>query len=78
MISGMIWQIPDWKTSDKRIYISKADHEYTLIDHVTGEGDATDTITYVLISYGENVGFLGFNNMTEDEIKQVLDTVLKE
>ena len=66
------------KTSNKRTYVSKAGYEFALVDKVIGKGDVAETTTYVLISYGDNFGFLGFNNMTEDEIKQVLDTVLME
>lgn len=64
------------ETSNKRTYVSKAGYEFTLVDNVNEIEGEKFTTTYVLVSYNQNFGYLGFYSLTEDEIKQVLDAVL--
>lgn len=62
-------------TGNQRKYTSKAGAEFTLVDEVVKSDDTEITTTYVVVSYGEYYGFLSFNNLSDDEIHQILDTV---
>ncbi len=59
-------------TSNKRTYTSKNGYEFVLVDEKTDQ----KTETFVLISYGEYFGYLAFPDFTDDEIHQILDTVV--
>lgn len=61
------------KTANQRTYTARSGKEYVLVDET--EGDHAGA-TYVVIAYGEYFGYLSFKDMTEDEIHQILDTVV--
>lgn len=61
------------KTGNKRTYTSVSGKEYVLVDEMAGDQKGT---TYVVIAYGEYFGHLSFSNMSEEEIHQILDTVV--
>lgn len=61
------------KTGNKRTYTAKSGKEYVLVDETAGEHEGT---TYVVIAYGEYFGYLSFDAMTDEEIHQILDTVV--
>ncbi len=61
------------KTGNKRTYTAASGKEYVLVDEMAGDQKGT---TYVVIAYGEYFGHLSFSNMSEEEIHQILDTVV--
>ncbi len=61
------------KTANKRTYTAKNGIEYVLVDEAEGDHKGK---TFVVISYGEYFGYLSFDGMTDDEIHQILDTVV--
>jgi hypothetical protein len=69
------------KTDNERNYTSKSGIEFTLVDDIEAKvnGGTEDGIsTYVMISYGDVSGFMIFEEMTDDEIHEILDKVVVE
>ncbi len=64
-------------TGNKRDYISPiSDIEFTLVDEITEDEDSERVRTYVVIAYDEYHGYICFEDLTEDEIHEILDTVV--
>lgn len=63
-------------TSNKRTYTSKNGYEFVLVDEVREDEMGKITKTYVMISYGEYLGYFSFPEFTDDEIHQILDSVV--
>lgn len=63
-------------TSNKRTYTSKNGHEFVLVDEVKEGEDGKLTETYVMISYGEYLGYFSFPEFTDEEIHEILDSVV--
>ncbi len=61
------------KTANQRTYTAKSGKEYVLVDETAGDHKGE---TFVLIAYGEYFGYISFDGMTDDEIHQILDTVV--
>lgn len=60
-------------TSNKRTYTSKNGYEFVLVDEFREDEMGKITKTYVMISYGEYLGYFSFPEFTNDEIHQILD-----
>ena len=70
--------IPINKTTNERTYTSGLGIEFTLVDDAEGTvngGSESGLRTYVLISYDDENNYIVFENMTDEEIHQVLDAV---
>lgn len=61
--------------SNQRTYTTKAGQEFTLVDDVTGEGEESRTLTYVLIAYDQYKGYLSFEKMSDAEIGIFLENL---
>ena len=59
--------------TNQRIHTTKAGQEFTLVDDVTGEGEESRTVTYVMIAYDQYKGYLSFENLTDEKIGDFLE-----
>ena len=59
--------------TNQRTYTTKAGQEFTLVDDVTGEGEESRTVTYVMIAYDQYKGYLSFENLTDEKIGDFLE-----
>ncbi len=65
-------------TNNKREYTATSGNEYTLIDEITEEDSRTIITTFVMIAYDEYYGYISFENLSDEEIQSILDTVMIE
>lgn len=64
-------------TGNKRNYVSPISGiEFSLVDEVTEDEEGDRVRTYVVIAYGKYHGYICFENLTEEEIHEILDTVV--
>lgn len=64
-------------TGNKREYISPISGiEFSLVDEITEDEEGERVRTYVVIAYGKYHGYICFEDLTEDEIHEILDTVV--
>ncbi len=63
-------------TNNKRKYTATSGNEYTLVDQITEEDDKVKTTTFVMIAYDEYYGYISFENLSDEEIQSILDTVI--
>lgn len=62
-------------TNNKRTYTSASGQDFTLVDEMT-ENDGEKTVkTFVMIAYDNYYGYIFFENLSDAEIHQILDTV---
>ena len=59
--------------TNQRTHTTKAGQEFTLVDDVTGEGEESRTVTYVMITYDQYKGYLSFENLTDEKIGDFLE-----
>lgn len=66
------------KTSNERSYTSKSGIEFTLVDDIEAKVGGTESgvSTFVMIAYGKYVNYIRFDNMTDDEIHDIMDKVI--
>jgi hypothetical protein len=62
-------------TNNVRVYKNANGQTFTLVDEIREELGQTITTTYVMIAYDDYSGCISFENLTEDDIKDILDTV---
>lgn len=72
----MAYSIGLSNTGNIRNYTSPSGMEFTLVDETTEDEDGKVVKTYVIISYDDYNGFIEFVNLSEEEIHQILDTML--
>lgn len=62
-------------TNNKRDYTSASGQVFTLVDEITDKGEEKKTITFVMVAYGDHFGYISFENLKDEEIHEILDTV---
>lgn len=62
-------------TNNERDYTSASGETFTLVDQITKDGTAEVTTTFVMIVYDDYRGYISFENLTDEEIHKILDTV---
>lgn len=62
-------------TGNKRTYKNVDGVEFTLVDEVRESGETKVTRTYVVIAYDMYDGHIFFENLTEEQMHEVLDTI---
>lgn len=65
-------------TSNEREYSSTSGTEYYLVDEIAAENNEDVVTTYVMLSTDNTNGYISFKGLSEDEMHEVLDTVLVE
>ena len=65
-------------TSNEREYSSTSGTEYYLVDEIAAEDNEDVVTTYVMLSTDNTNGYISFKGLSEDEMHEVLDTVLVE
>lgn len=62
-------------TNNKRDYTSASGQVFTLVDEITEDGTNKRVRTFVMIAYGDYSGYISFENLEDEEIHKILDTV---
>lgn len=62
-------------TNNRRDYTSKSGQVFTLVDQIANDGTEDTTTTFVIIAYDSYYGYISFNNLKEEDIHNILDTV---
>ncbi len=62
-------------TNNKRDYTSASGQIFTLVDEITEDGIVKRVRTYVMIVYGDYDGYICFENLKDEEIYKILDTL---
>ncbi len=62
-------------TNNKRDYTSASGQVFTLVDQITADGAEQKTMTFVMVAYDDYFGYIAFENLKDEEIHKVLDTV---
>lgn len=62
-------------TNNKRDYTSVSGQVFTLVDEITEDGIGKRVRTYVMIAYGDYDGYICFENLKNEEIYKILDTL---
>lgn len=63
-------------TNNVREYTSASGYVFTLVDEISEGEEGTITTTYVMIAYDDYYGYISFNDLSDEEIKGILDTVI--
>lgn len=63
-------------TDNVREYTSVSGYEFTLVDQIMESEDGVITTTFVMIAYDDYYGYISFDNLSDEEIKSILDTVI--
>lgn len=62
-------------TSNKRDYTAASGEVFTLVDQITNDGTEDITTTFVMVAYDDYYGYISFDNLKDEEIHNILDTV---
>lgn len=62
-------------TNNERGYTSASGQTFTLVDQITKDGTEEVTTTFVMIAYDNYRGYISFENLKDEEIYKILDTV---
>lgn len=62
-------------TNNRRDYTAKSGQVFTLVDQIANDGTEDITTTFVIIAYDSYYGYISFNNLKEEDIHNILDTV---
>lgn len=62
-------------TNNKRDYTSASGQVFTLVDQITDDGTEEKTTTFVMVAYDDYFGYISFENLKDEEIHKILDTV---
>lgn len=62
-------------TNNKRDYTAASGQVFTLVDEITDDGEEQKTTTFVMVAYDDYFGYISFENLKDEEIHKILDTV---
>lgn len=62
-------------TNNQREYTSASGETFTLVDQITVDGDEKQTKTFVMVAYDNYFGYISFENLGDEKIHEILDTV---
>ncbi len=62
-------------TNNKRDYTSASGQVFTLVDQITADGAEQKIMTFVMVAYDDYFGYIAFENLKDEEIYKILDTV---
>lgn len=63
-------------TNNVREYQSETGYEFTLVDEISEEEGETITTTFVMVAFDDYYGYISFNDLSEDEMKAILDMII--
>lgn len=63
-------------TNNVREYTSGSGYEFTLVDEISEGEEGTITTTFVMIAYDDYYGYISFNDLSDEEIQSILNTVI--
>ena len=62
-------------TNNERDYTSASGQVFTLVDQITDDGTEKRTTTFVMVAYDDYYGYIAFEDLDDEEIHKILDTV---
>ncbi|MDE6024212.1 MAG: hypothetical protein K2G45_02035 [Lachnospiraceae bacterium] len=62
-------------TKNKRDYTATSGQVFTLVDQITNDGTEDITTTFVMVAYDDYYGYISFDNLKDEEIHNILDTI---